>query len=84
MNNTPTAPIGFILTFVTGFTGLVGYPLDILRSQVVRSIDAVEVDPDNGDWRLDVTDFVGCRHYVYLEWLTAVRPAKVDVVGNII
>lgn len=84
-------PIGFVLTFFHDFIGSVGsrvyrpngttLPLNV---QAVRSIDSTFVDPDNGITNLVVTDFGGHRHHVPVDWLTAIRPAQADLVGNIV
>lgn len=85
MSTTP-APIGFILTFFAGFIGSVGTRVAGSRPnvQAVRSIDGSFIDSDNGLPVLIVTDFAGCRHHVTADWLTAVRPAERDVVGQLV
>lgn len=79
-----TAPVGFILTFFRDFVGHVGMrvPGSPVNVQAVRSIDEFYVDPDNGLDVMVVTSFAGNRSNVTLDWLTAVRPATLDVVGN--
>lgn len=81
-----TAAPAIILTFFAEFVGSVGSrvtgrPVNV---QAVRSIDGHFVDTDNGITNLVVTDFAGCRHHVPVDWLTAVRPAEFDIVGQLV
>lgn len=84
--STNVNPIPFILTFCADFCGTIGSRVTGQRMnvQAVRSVDGFHVDTDNGLDIMTVTDFTGNRHHVTVDWLQAVRPAEVNLVGQFV